>query len=121
MTSGNHFAIGGRRAYLVGRLDGTFPDTGNHLPGEMGGLWALPIKVADGLWFGLSPASEPQATRWMCSPSCISSTLDRGMARREFALEVGGPVHVVQELFVPRDQPALLITLTLTNRSGHPL
>ena len=41
MTPGNH-------AYCVGFQDGTFPDIGWHIKGEMGGLWAHPIKLLDG-------------------------------------------------------------------------
>lgn len=41
MTAGN-------RAYCVGFQDGTFPDMGWHIKGEMGGLWAHPIKLLDG-------------------------------------------------------------------------
>ena len=41
MTAGNH-------AYCVGFQDGTFPDMGWHIKGEMGGLWAHPIKLLDG-------------------------------------------------------------------------
>ena len=41
MTPGNH-------AYCVGFQDGTFPDIGWHIKGEMGGLWAHPIKLIDG-------------------------------------------------------------------------
>ncbi len=41
MTPGNH-------AYCVGFQDGSFPDIGWHIKGEMGGLWAHPIKLLDG-------------------------------------------------------------------------
>ena len=41
MTPGSH-------AYCVGFQDGTFPDIGWHIKGEMGGLWAHPIKLLDG-------------------------------------------------------------------------
>jgi len=41
MTAGTH-------AYCVGFQDGTFPDMGWHIKGEMGGLWAHPIKLLDG-------------------------------------------------------------------------
>ena len=41
MSPGNH-------AYCVGFQDGTFPDIGWHIKGEMGGLWAHPIKLLDG-------------------------------------------------------------------------
>ena len=49
--------MSGRLGYLAGQMDGTFPDMGQHLPGEMGGLWAPPIKLADGFWFGLREQS----------------------------------------------------------------
>ena len=42
------YVTAGDRAYLIGTQDGKFPDIGEHLPGEMGGLWAHPIKLIDG-------------------------------------------------------------------------
>ena len=38
----------GTKAYCVGFQDGSFPDMGWHIPGEMGGFWTHPIKVLDG-------------------------------------------------------------------------
>ncbi len=34
--------------YLIGTQDGNFPDMGQHVRGEMGGLWLPPIKLIDG-------------------------------------------------------------------------
>jgi glycogen debranching enzyme len=42
------FAAAGDRVYLVGHQDGTFPDLGWHVEGEMGGIWLHPIKLMDG-------------------------------------------------------------------------
>jgi hypothetical protein len=42
------FATTGDRAYLIGHQNGQFPDLGWHITGEMGGLWAHPIKLLDG-------------------------------------------------------------------------
>lgn len=42
------FVTAGDRLYVVGHQDGSFPDLGWHLPGEMGGVWAHPIKLLDG-------------------------------------------------------------------------
>lgn len=42
------FATTGDRLYLVGHQDGQFPDLGWHITGEMGGIWAHPIKLLDG-------------------------------------------------------------------------
>lgn len=42
------YATAGDRLYLVGHQDGTFPDLGWHVQGEMGGVWCHPIKLMDG-------------------------------------------------------------------------
>lgn len=42
------FVAAGDRAYLVGYQNGTFPDLGWHVEGEMGGIWNHPIKLMDG-------------------------------------------------------------------------
>src|SRR6476646_8209822 len=42
------YVTAGDRTYLSGTQDGTFPDQGGHVPGEMGGLWMHPIKLIDG-------------------------------------------------------------------------
>jgi glycogen debranching enzyme len=42
------YAAAGDRLYMVGHQDGTFPDLGWHVPGEMGGIWCHPIKLLDG-------------------------------------------------------------------------
>ncbi|HEX6434147.1 MAG TPA: hypothetical protein VFZ87_07880, partial [Gemmatimonadales bacterium] len=39
------YAAAGDRAYLIGTQDGNFPDLGEHVAGEMGGLWVQPIKL----------------------------------------------------------------------------
>lgn len=38
----------GDKLYMVGHQDGTFPDLGWHVRGEMGGIWHHPIKLVDG-------------------------------------------------------------------------
>lgn len=42
------FAAAGDRVYMVGQQDGSFPDIGWHITGEMGGIWDHPIKLMDG-------------------------------------------------------------------------
>jgi hypothetical protein len=42
------FVAAGDRVYLVGHQDGSFPDIGWHITGEMGGIWDHPIKLMDG-------------------------------------------------------------------------
>ena len=47
-TGGEPYVTAGTRAYVIGTQDGNFPDLGEHLPGEMGGVWLHPIKLIDG-------------------------------------------------------------------------
>ena len=42
------FVTAGDRVYMVGYQDGSFPDLGWHIDGEMGGIWDHPIKLMDG-------------------------------------------------------------------------
>jgi hypothetical protein len=42
------FLSAGKRLNIVGHQNGTFPDLGWHVEGEMGGVWLHPIKLLDG-------------------------------------------------------------------------
>ena len=42
------YVVSGNQIYCVGYQDGTFPPMGDHVKGEMGGIWAQPIKLLDG-------------------------------------------------------------------------
>ncbi len=41
----------GDRFWGMGAQDGSYPATGFHTRGEMGGFWTPPIKLLDGIWF----------------------------------------------------------------------
>ena len=41
----------GDRFWGMGAEDGSYPATGFHTRGEMGGFWTPPIKLLDGIWF----------------------------------------------------------------------
>ncbi len=42
------YVTAGDKLYMVGNQDGSFPDLGWHIQGEMGGVWCHPIKLLDG-------------------------------------------------------------------------
>jgi len=54
----------GQRSYVQGYADGRFYANGFHISGEMGGIWAPPPKLADGVWFGIDGAWVGQAARF---------------------------------------------------------
>src|SRR3712207_6791773 len=58
------YVAAGDRAYVIGSEDGRFPPMGWHIRGEMGGVWAHPIKLLDGYWFALDDQWVPQASRF---------------------------------------------------------
>lgn len=41
------YVTAGDRIYSIGNQGGEFPETGFHVPGEMGGVWQHPIKLID--------------------------------------------------------------------------
>lgn len=55
------FATTGDRLYLVGHQNGQFPDLGWHITGEMGGIWAHPIKLLDGFIVSIDGQDLTQA------------------------------------------------------------
>src|SRR5205807_7045158 len=72
VTTGDHF-------YEVGAADATYPATGWHIRGEMGGFWTPPIKLLDGLWF----AADGQ---WLTATRFTSGT---GYVRMDLAAPHG--------------------------------
>src|ERR1043166_5189061 len=59
---GQPYVTAGDRAYLIGTQDGNFPDMGEHVPGEMAGLWLHQIKLIDGFWATVTePATQQPA------------------------------------------------------------
>ena len=54
----------GTRAYSIGFEDGRFYANGWHITGEMGGVWTPPLKLLDGVWFGLDGQWVGPATKF---------------------------------------------------------
>jgi hypothetical protein len=60
-NQGQPYVTAGDRTYLIGTQDGNFPDMGQHVAGEMGGLWLHPIKLIDGFWATVTDTATNQA------------------------------------------------------------
>ena len=58
------FVTTGDRAYEVGTEAGRYPAMGFHTRGEMGGVWSPPIKLLDGIWFGIDDEWIGPATKF---------------------------------------------------------
>jgi hypothetical protein len=94
----------GTRAYATGFEDGRFYANGWHITGEMGGVWTPPLKLLDGLWFGVDGQWAGQATKF---------TSGRGYAK--FDLPAISGLNLSRTDFVPDGRRAALFGLTLTN------
>ncbi len=98
------YVAAGDRAYVIGSEDGRFPPMGWHIRGEMGGVWAHPIKLLDGYWFALDDQWVPQASRF---------TTGAGYVQMQFPTTAG--LEVTRTEFSPDDSPVVLVGLTLQN------
>src|SRR5215203_2996670 len=101
------YVAAGDRAYVVGSEDGRFPPMGWHIRGEMGGVWAHPIKLLDGYWFALDGQWIPQASEF---------TTGAGYAQMQFPTTDG--LNVTRTEFSPDGSPVVLVGLTLQNPSS---
>ncbi|HWK26050.1 MAG TPA: hypothetical protein VNS09_05775 [Solirubrobacter sp.] len=100
----------GTRAYSVGFQDGRFYANGWHITGEMGGVWAPPLKLADGVWFGVDDDWVPPATGF---------TSGRGYVR--YALPTMKSLLLRRTDFVPDGRRAALFGLELANPQTAPV
>ncbi len=79
----------GTRAYSIGFEDGRFYANGWHITGEMGGVWTPPLKLVDGVWFGLDGEWVGPATKfssgWGYSRFDLPDTAGLKVERTDFA------------------------------------
>ena len=113
----------GTRAYSVGFQDGRFYANGWHITGEMGGIWAPPLKLADGVWFGVDDAWVGQATKFTSGRGYVRYDLPplSGLNLRRtdvvpdgrravlYGLELGNPSNVAKTVTVKVDAHSELI------------
>ena len=65
------YVAAGTGAYVIGAEDGTFPPIGWHITGQMGGVWAPPIKLLDGLWFSVGGHWLGSAAKYTTGPGFV--------------------------------------------------
>ena len=94
----------GQRSYIEDFADGRFYANGFHIAGEMGGVWAPPVQLLDGIWFGLDETWLPQASRF---------TSGWGYTRYSYPNVDGLTISRLD--FAPDAHRAGLFRLTLTN------
>ena len=98
------YAAAGERARIIGFQDGRFYANGWHIAGEMGGIWSEPIKLVDGVWFGIDDQWVGQATEFTS-----------GWGYVKFDLPTTGGLRLERTDFAPDGRRGALIGLKLTN------
>ena len=94
----------GQRSYIEGFQDGRFYANGWHSTGEMGGVWAPPLKLVDGVWFGIGDEWVGQATKF-----------SSGWGYTRFDLPDAGGLHLQRTDVAPDANRAALFGLQMTN------
>ncbi len=97
------YVASGDRAYELGSEDGRYPAIGFHTRGEMGGIWSPPIKLLDGIWFGING-------QWIGPATNFTS----GFGYEQMALPTTSGVQIARTDFVPDGRRAVEFGLTLT-------
>lgn len=106
-------ATTGDQLYMICSQNGLFPTpwATNHVPHELWGVWAHPIKLLDGFWFALHNRSQG-------GPAGITSWLLEADSCRvygthtEFTYRVDA-VQVTRRDFVPDGMAGLVVTITV--------
>ena len=75
--------VTGDRLYSVSAEDGSWPAAGFHTRGEMGGIWSPPIKLLDGLWFGVDGHWLPAATSFTSGYGYVRRAYPGGLTRTD--------------------------------------
>jgi hypothetical protein len=105
------FVAAGDRAYDMGSEDGRYPAMGFHTRGEMGGIWTPPIKLLDGIWFGING-------QWIGPATSFTS----GFGYTQMALPTTGTnrLSITRTDFAPDGRRAVEFGLTLTAANSAP-
>ena len=103
------YAAAGDRAYELGSEDGRYPAMGFHTRGEMGGIWTPPIKLLDGIWFGIDG-------QWIGPATSFTS----GFGYVQMALPAIHGLQITRTDFAPDGRRAVEFGLTLSASNSAP-
>ncbi|MFD2589135.1 amylo-alpha-1,6-glucosidase [Croceitalea marina] len=105
------FVTAGNRVYMVGHQDGSFPDLGWHIKGEMGGVWNHPIKLMDGFDILLNWDDDSYVLNQADSFTNYPFANKHDFSIADKALKIG------RWQFVPDDTEGIAIQLEIYNEA----
>jgi glycogen debranching enzyme len=109
------YVTAGDRIYLIGTQDGNFPDMGQHVPGEMGGLWLPPIKLIDGFQAQIAEVGIEQEVRLSESMEMVAHPYGN-LFRYGRVLD---EMDVDRFQFSPDQRQGLIVQYRFRNASGR--
>jgi Bacterial alpha-L-rhamnosidase 6 hairpin glycosidase domain len=109
------YVTAGDRTYLIGTQDGNFPDMGQHVPDEMGGLWLPPIKLIDGFEARIAEAGTEQETLLSESAEMVAHPYGNRFEYRR----VLDDMDVDRFQFSPDRYPGLIVQYRFKNTSDR--
>jgi glycogen debranching enzyme len=110
------YVTAGDRAYLIGTQDGNFPDQGEHLAQEMGGLWVHPIKLIDGFEASVRDSAGGQERVLAKSGEFINYPYGN---RFKYG-EVLDGLEIQRFQFAPDGQPGVVVRYEFSNQADRP-
>lgn len=107
------YVTAGDKLYMVGHQDGSFPDLGWHVEGEMGGIWNHPIKLMDG--FSISVTEEEKV------PTCLDNahTFVNHPTGNRHLFTFSDDIEIDRTQFVPDGENGMIVELAFTNQSDR--
>jgi hypothetical protein len=102
--------VTGDRTIAMGDANGLYPASGWHIRGEMGGVWAPPVKLLDGIWFAVDGS-------WLGADT-PAAKYTTGWGYQRFGYQPAG-VSVDRVDFAPDGGRATVIGLTLRSSSAR--
>jgi hypothetical protein len=108
------YVASGDRAYDLGTEEGRYPAMGFHTRGEMGGIWTPPIKLLDGIWFGINGTWIGPATSFTSGFGYVQ------MALPGRTTGTANHLRITRTDFVPDGRRAVEIGLTFTASNSAP-
>lgn len=102
----------GDQLYAIGWQDGSFPSIGNHIKGEMGGIWSQPIKLLDDFSFDLDSKQNQTSLKNLKSDEYLSYPYASSFIYNVDTLGL----QIIRTQFVPDGQRALIAGFTFINK-----
>ncbi len=109
------FSTSGDRFYMVGHQDGSFPDLGWHVQGEMGGLWMHPIKLMDGFTASIQTGDD-----LICLNQAKTFTNFPFANQHSFG-SLNNRLRVDRTQFVPDGKEGMTVLFRFENESSNEL